>query len=112
MDINNKDAKITTQINIEKNYGNINLSNLGQDEKKENSTIDKEKLRTMIGKNELEEVINILVETYPERNDFITQKRRLTELEDNDLVGIVASSDYRVERGKITMGVLKMITNL
>lgn len=112
MEISNEKANIKNQINIQNNYAPINLGDGEKEEKAKNTTIDKVTLKEMIGDNELKEVLDILVETFPKKNEFLLQKSRLKSITKDNRIGVISSSDFRVEQARIVYAVLDMIDEL
>lgn len=112
MNINNKDAKINQQINIENNHGNINIgnpSNLGNNEK---TNTNKNALKSMIARNQLKEVLAQLMAQYPSNNDFLLLNSQLSGLISKNRIGVISNSEYNLERNKITASVLDLIDEL
>lgn len=112
MDINNEKATIKNQINIQNNYAPINLNDGKATENPENVTINKAALKQMIGDGELKEVLDILIKTFPKKNEFMLQKSRLKSIADENRIGIISRSDFGMEKNKISYAVLSMIDDL
>jgi hypothetical protein len=112
MEVNNEKANIKNQINIENNYAPINMNNGGQNENVENAEIDKAALKEMISKNRVKKVLDILVKTFPDQNDFTLLKSRFSGIERENRIGVISSSAYNMERNKIVIAVLDMIDEL
>ncbi len=112
MKINNKNAEIGKQINIENNHAPIHLQGKTSEGEEKETAADTATLKQMMAANQLKEVLAILVATFPNNNAFMLQKSRFSSLEKNHQIGILSGDEYNRERNKIAFAILDMIDEL